>query len=316
MAVLLPIYLWDKTLKQYSEKISDKIIIESENIKLTNRTAGNYYKGFDLTALCRYEELASLNLSLGDYKSRAMDYIDTFIDVFNNYKIDKVISWNPVLSFRRIPLVLAQQHNIETQVIDYSAFKDRFIIAKNDVSVFSKFYNDYVNFYRYIRLTKDQEAEINIFIENYKKDKITRISDENCEKITDIKDFSLVILQVQNDANILYYQNGLVNNNTILEYLNKHNNKKYLIRNHPLTENKEEIKEYFNSYDFVDNYKMHDLLENCNEVITINSSVGVEALCYNKPVICLGNAMYNKVISNKHFLWYYINKFTIKYDDI
>ncbi len=314
--ILAPIYSWDSTLKNLISNINNILPVYSEDIKFTNRKAGRYYNGFDLDALCRYETLASMNVSMGDYKSKAIDFIDKFIDIFNTNDIDTIISWNPVLSFRKIPIILAKQKGIKTIVLDYSAFKGRLIKDEEDVSVYSKFYRDYVNYYRYLKINDSQIIEVNNFIENYKNNKITRISDIDCNNLIDIKNFSLVILQVQNDANILYYQNQIINNNTILKYLKENSDKKFLIRNHPLTENKDEVKKYFYNYGFIDDFKMHNLLDNCSEVITINSSVGIEALCYNKPVIALGNAVYNKVINNKHFLWYYLNKFTIKIEDI
>lgn len=38
---------------------------------------------------------------------------------------------------------------------------------------------------------------------------------------------------------------------------------------------------------------IHQILKDSQLVITINSTVGIEALIYHKPVIILGNAFYN-----------------------
>ena len=312
---LIPIFKWDKTLLNLSDDIlgANKLIVKSEDIEIKKYNVENAYKGFDLKAICRYEELAEINVNMGDYKNAACSYIDYFEKVFTGYEItnqiiDKVITWNNVLSFRKIPFLLAKKYNIPTMVLDYSAFRNRLIIDNIDTSIFSNFYNKYVTEYRYQILNEIEIKETEDFITKYKENQITRIPD-NSLKIND-SNYSLVILQVQNDANILYYQSQIINNETILKYLQANLNKKYLIRNHPLTENKNEVKKYFNKYRFVDDYSLHSLLENCNEVITINSSVGIEALCYNKPVICLGNSVYNKIVNNIHFLYYYIHKFT------
>lgn len=311
---LMPLFEWDKTLENIANTLYDNILfVKSKDISIINHNiTDNIYKGYNLDMLCRYEKLAELNLSMNDYKNAAISYIDYFENIFNNNKIDKVISWNNVLSFRKIPYLMAKERNIETEILDYSAFKNHLIRDKNDVSVYSDFYKEYINHYRFKQLNNQELDNVNTFIDNYKQNQITRIADDKCNDTININNYSLVILQVQNDANILYYQDKIINNSTILKYLKDNPHKKYLIRNHPLTENKSEIQKYFKDYRFADTYKLHNLLDNCNEVITINSSVGIEALCYDKKVICLGNAVYDKVIDNKNFLYYYINKFTIQ----
>ncbi len=311
---LIPLFEWDKTLENIADILYDNILfVKSKDIEIIEHNiTDNIYKGYILDILCRYEKLAELNLSMNNYKNAAISYIDYFENIFNNNKIDKVISWNNVLSFRKIPYLMAKERNIETEILDYSAFKNHLIRDKNDVSVYSDFYKDYTNHYRFKQLNNQELDNINTFIDNYKQNQITRIADDKCNDTININNYSLVILQVQNDANILYYQDKIINNSTILKYLKDNPHKKYLIRNHPLTENKSEIQKYFKDYRFADTYKLHNLLDNCNEVITINSSVGIEALCYDKKVICLGNAVYDKVIDNKNFLYYYINKFTIQ----
>ena len=89
--ILAPIYSWDSTLKNLISNINNILPVYSEDIKFTNRKAGRYYNGFDLDALCRYETLASMNVSMGDYKSKAIDFIDKFIDIFNTNDIDTII---------------------------------------------------------------------------------------------------------------------------------------------------------------------------------------------------------------------------------
>lgn len=319
--ILVSVYMWDTHIEQSSLfnknvlfKDKEKIYLYSTDVKLTNREPVDIYKGFDINALCRYEKLASLNVDMKDYKSATMDYIDAFLELFDKYNFDEVVSWRSIVSFRKIPLLIAKQKGIKTMVIDGSAFSDRIIADIDDANVFSRFYHDYVNYYRFIPLTEKQEAEVDLFIKEYKAKKVTKIPVISSNKNIALKDYSLVILQYQNDASILYYQNGIINNEAILKYLKENPYKKYLVRNHPITEkeNIPDIINFFSDYEFCDQYNLHSLLENCKEVITINSGVGIEAMCYDKPVISLGNSIYNKVINNKNFLYYYLNHFTVK----
>ncbi|MBU8909558.1 capsular polysaccharide export protein, LipB/KpsS family, partial [Desertibacillus haloalkaliphilus] len=44
---------------------------------------------------------------------------------------------------------------------------------------------------------------------------------------------------------------------------------------------------------FVKKYNIHQLIEKALAVVTINSTVGIEALAHHKRVITLGQALYN-----------------------
>ena len=70
-------------------------------------------------------------------------------------------------------------------------------------------------------------------------------------------------------------------------------------------------------YDLLWAYKVniHDLLENCEAVFTINSGVGMEALLHKKPVFCFGRSEYASVshFISKEINWQKRNKYISNY---
>jgi len=95
--------------------------------------------------------------------------------------------------------------------------------------------------------------------------------------------------QVMNDTNVLVYNNGwtLID---VLEYTNnKHNN--MMIRNHPssnFTFNKEI---YYTSL----HEHCYEFINECSKIITLNSSVGFEALLLDKYVEFLGESPFSNI---------------------
>ena len=55
------------------------------------------------------------------------------------------------------------------------------------------------------------------------------------------------------------------------------------------------IVERYNNAFWVDNCSIHDLMERCVSLYTINSGVGFEALLHEKPVVRFGQSEYDSV---------------------
>ena len=70
-----------------------------------------------------------------------------------------------------------------------------------------------------------------------------------------------------------------------------------IFKEHPSSKkdypNLHKIASHLEYVDFANGYPTQELIEKSEAVITINSSVGVESLLFNKKVITLGNAFYN-----------------------
>lgn len=133
-------------------------------------------------------------------------------------------------------------------------------------------------------------------------------------------------MQVSNDAQILF-NSGMNNIDGIVYSITVANKggKKLLVKPHPAELNPNEItrildlkKEY--KFLFV-NYPTIDILKYCDKVITINSTVGLEAMIMGKKVEFLGRTFFDKfdVTRLKKYVMYYLIGFdfydskTIKY---
>lgn len=96
-----------------------------------------------------------------------------------------------------------------------------------------------------------------------------------------------IVLQVENDSNIIAFSNSF-NNQSLLDYAEAQFSGRKLIRSHPgsrfvLQEGKDAIDHSVNSIDFI---------ARCKHILTINSSVGLEAMLMDVPVTILGDCSY------------------------
>lgn len=120
--------------------------------------------------------------------------------------------------------------------------------------------------------------------------------------------FFLFPLQLHYDAQIIHhsdFSNIEQAISTVLSSFSLYADKKSLliVKNHPLDigtinyqayiENLSKQLNLENRVIFIDGGDLVQLLKNCQGTVTINSTVGISALSYHCPVICLGKAIYN-----------------------
>lgn len=109
------------------------------------------------------------------------------------------------------------------------------------------------------------------------------LSSYEIEKVYDIG----VVLQVENDSNIIAFSNSF-NNQSLLDYVECNFIGSKLIRVHPGSQfTLKDINEVDNS-----NHPI-DFIKRCKRIITINSSLGLEALLLGIPVTILGECSYS-----------------------
>ena len=106
----------------------------------------------------------------------------------------------------------------------------------------------------------------------------------------DEKDFVFVPLQVEGDSQIVNHSPRIKKMQQLVDYVCSFVEGKIIFKTHP-KDDPGEIK-YPARCKLYKTGTTHDFLPKCKYVVTINSTVGVEALTYNKPVITLGNAFY------------------------
>jgi capsular polysaccharide export protein len=124
-------------------------------------------------------------------------------------------------------------------------------------------------------------------------------------------------MQVSNDAQILFHSD--INNIEGIEYASKianENNLDLIVKIHPAENDPLEvtkIRDLQNSikYKIVD-YPSSVIIQYCHSVISINSTVGLEALIMDKDVTFLGRTIYKKF--NKKHMMNYLMKYLIEID--
>ncbi|BCE01401.1 hypothetical protein [Marinicellulosiphila megalodicopiae] len=110
--------------------------------------------------------------------------------------------------------------------------------------------------------------------------------------------YIFVPFQVPSDSQILDYSNWIKDMEhlyqVIFELACAFDHLNFVIKEHPSYKISiiEKVKKHKRIL-FANSNKTPDLLAHCDYVITVNSTVGIEALVYNKPVITLGSACYN-----------------------
>lgn len=100
-----------------------------------------------------------------------------------------------------------------------------------------------------------------------------------------------IVLQVENDSNLIAYANGF-NNQVLLDYAQLNCDGNFIVRSHPgsafrLNDNLFNVDKSATSIDFI---------ARCESIVTINSSVGLEALLMGVPVIAFGDSSFRFIL--------------------
>jgi len=104
-------------------------------------------------------------------------------------------------------------------------------------------------------------------------------------------DFVFVPFQVENDSQIKKYSPQIKKMQELIDYCVSYIPGNIYFKKHP-KDDPGELK-YPPRCKIYGTGTTHDFLTQCKYVVTVNSTVGVEALSYNKPVITLGRAFYS-----------------------
>jgi len=137
--------------------------------------------------------------------------------------------------------------------------------------------------WKYKELTQQQKQEVSAKRAYY----------HQCHAITTgikEKDFVFVPFQVESDSQIINFSPRIKKMQQLVDYICSFVTDKIIFKLHP-KDDPGEIK-YPDRCKIYNRGTTHDFLPVCKYVVTINSTVGVEALIYNKPLITLGGAFY------------------------
>lgn len=151
-------------------------------------------------------------------------------------------------------------------------------------------YNSTLKDWQYGAINEGQELILRAML-SYYHNFLARKTIGTLEEIE--KDYAFVPFQVENDTQIINHSHRFKKMQELVDYVFAYvpAQNKIIFKTHPKDTNLGEIKlparcKLYNCG------TTHDFLPRCKYVITINSTVGIEALTYYKPVINLGDAFY------------------------
>uniref|UniRef100_UPI001168A7BA capsular polysaccharide export protein, LipB/KpsS family n=1 Tax=Vibrio cholerae TaxID=666 RepID=UPI001168A7BA len=131
--------------------------------------------------------------------------------------------------------------------------------------------------------------------------------------VSRINDFIFFPMQVSSDTQIKI--NSSIDNRQAIELIvNKYEVDNVIIKPHPADSDVEYVLDLVeNSANLnVSNENTYSLIMRSKHVITINSTVGLEALIFGKPVTFLGNSIFSSM--TKHDIAVYLMKYLINID--
>ena len=199
--------------------------------------------------------------------------------VCNNYKSQKINSFINDLKTKKEVIHLVNQAKSKTKI--------------NFAEIWDYIYNAFTKYPIY-------EKELNLFVKIYKylNNKKLAIPDDNPDYLND--EFILFPLQVSTDTQVVV--NSDVDVFQAIDYCLEQSKQlrfKLYIKIHPAEKNKKVIgyiqnlkKDNRNLY--ITKQNIYLLIKHSKKVITINSTVGIEALIYHKHLELLGRALYKK----------------------
>jgi|WetSurMetagenome_2_1015567.scaffolds.fasta_scaffold10385_5 capsular polysaccharide export protein len=122
----------------------------------------------------------------------------------------------------------------------------------------------------------------------------------NLESIKD-SEYIFIPFQVSDDSQLLIHGNWIRDNISLVKSIHKSLNdlgikRKIIIKEHPREFRNLDFQERLRKYDVqFSKAGTIDLITKSKVIVTINSTVGFEALVFNKPVVITGNAFYESI---------------------
>ncbi|MHA1378138.1 MAG: capsular polysaccharide export protein, LipB/KpsS family [Candidatus Helarchaeota archaeon] len=297
---LKELYKYEEELRNLSAKKGVRTNIK-ENIKNNLLTLKKFINSiFLLISKTRKYYFKKILISLliylyyrnRDIRVQAIEYVLAYRNYLVENEIECVIVWNGNLLYHKAVTEIAKLNGINTLYMEVGYFPNTVVIDRKGVNFFGEIKDLKLPVYI-------EEDKLNKFLEKYHN------SLEKPAKLINLpKQFIFLPLQVHDDTQILIHSpliqtmDQLVK--LVLEYLPP--NYHLIIKEHPkeLEHNKIFIKRIkslikkCNNVRLYSKINIYQLIKKCSAVVTINSTVGIEALTYYKPVIVLGKAVYGK----------------------
>jgi len=226
-------------------------------------------------------------------KARASYYFQ----LFENHPCETVVLWNGMKQPNRTPYVVAKAAGKKTQLFENGLLPNTTVLdpqgvnALNSLPRAADFYMDWTG--------EVEHTEKQLVVRKpHKNRKVTGSEVQTPER------YIFVPFQVPNDTQIVCHSPWVPDMESFyskleltLSYLKEQPNWKpfkFIIKEHPSWPRSfKKLHDKNPDILFANNNNTQELIENSLAVITINSTVGIEALLLDKNVITLGNAFFN-----------------------
>lgn len=231
------------------------------------------------------------------YRFREKSRASYYFQLFENHPCETVVLWNGMKQPNRTPYVVAKAAGKKTQLFENGLLPNTTVLDPKGVNAFNSLPRTsdyYMNWTGKVEF-KDKQLVVR---KPHKNRKVT------AEEVQTPERYIFVPFQVPNDTQIVCHSPWVPDMEAFyaklesaLTYLKDQPNWKpfkFVIKEHPSWP-----RSFKNLHDknpeilFANNNNTQELIENSLAVMTINSTVGIEALLLEKTVITLGNAFFN-----------------------
>jgi|GEM_PF-4980295 len=271
-----------------------------------------HYRGYQLWDICRYER--TVTASENDVQSltrslvRAAEAIEFFYHIVGYLKPDVLLVWNGLCLPTSAFVEVAKQEGIEVYYQERGFFPNTVVVDRCGVNFASYPSRSWQAVENTLQMGSTQEKETMAYIttlhslgqsvtgpHHYGNGRALR------EQLRIPKEMKTVlyVAQIDTDTNIVLYTPHYRSNGALIQKLNyivsRYRNVSLLVKLHPEdTDRREEFEHCLSANAMVvGNSGIHPLLQLSDIVVVRNSTVGLEALTYGKPVVVLGKALYS-----------------------
>lgn len=245
-------------------------------------------------------------------KKKAYLEIYNFQKYFKDNQIDMVCVWNGNRPTLAAAIFVARKMGIKTLFFENGLLPKTTTVDSKGVNFKNSLVGLDRNFFSSIDIEKEKFEKLrktSLVAREKRKSKsqgiLQSIFNRNTQDVQLPEKFIFVPFQVHDDTQILLFSSHLTTMSQLLETVwqgvNKYNERRadnllIVVKEHPSDfgrVNYDKLKKRFPKVIFVNDYSTEELIKKSQGIITINSSVGIEALFCHKQVITLGNAFYN-----------------------
>jgi len=229
-----------------------------------------------------------------------------FLKYLRRANFDMVIVWNGSRLISAAALEAAKELGIKVLFMENGYFPNTIVVDPKGVNAESSLFGKSAE--NYLQVEIDYKKYKDFLKNGINKRALKKTTDDyEEEKINKENEYVFLPFQVHDDTQIIVNSPYIKKMEKLLElvcenvekYNYEHNSNYWIaVKEHPSDYGRIDYSELFESYRnknviFYKKANTDELIKNSKLVVTVNSSVGLESLFRDKPVITLGNAFYN-----------------------